>query len=290
MLNNLRIMFVFSIFFGLMNAQSSIEGSVTDSNGNPLAGANVVVDGTSVGAASGADGTYQINIPSGTVEGQTVTLVTSYIGYKSQSANVDVPLSGSVTMNFSLEVDAIGLQAISVTALGFEANRDQQGSTSSSINAGDMTRSGESLMANSLAAKASNVIVNPSAGDPGASTSIKIRGANTISGTNQPLIIVDGIGLICTCLWRKQRNSGRYLDETIAWYERNYDLDREPIKRVGGKGDFGIPTKYVHEERLYVGEAGGLQDFMWGFGMRYAITSGVLAVSYTHLRAHETDS
>ena len=193
MLNNLRIMFVFSIFFGFMNAQSSIEGSVTDSNGNPLAGANVVVDGTSVGAASGADGTYQINIPSGTVEGQTVTLVTSYIGYKSQSANVDVPLSGSVTMNFSLEVDAIGLQAISVTALGFEANRDQQGSTSSSINAGDMTRSGESLMANSLAAKASNVIVNPSAGDPGASTSIKIRGANTISGSNQPLIIVDGM-------------------------------------------------------------------------------------------------
>ena len=193
MLNNLRIMFVFSFFLGLMNAQSSIEGSVTDSNGSPLAGANVVVDGTSVGAATGADGTYQINIPSGTVEGQTVTLVTSYIGYKSQSANVDVPLSGSVTMNFSLEVDAIGLQAISVTALGFEANRDQQGSTSSSINAGDMTRSGESLMANSLAAKASNVIVNPSAGDPGASTSIKIRGANTISGSNQPLIIVDGM-------------------------------------------------------------------------------------------------
>ena len=108
MLNNLRIMFVFSIFFGLMNAQSSIEGSVTDSNGNPLAGANVVVDGTSVGAASGADGTYQINIPSGTVEGQTVTLVTSYIGYKSQSANVDVPLSGSITMNFSLE-EAVAL-------------------------------------------------------------------------------------------------------------------------------------------------------------------------------------
>ena len=96
-------------------------------------------------------------------------------------------------------------------------------------------------------------------------------------GAYSYLIIIDGIGLICTCLWRKQRNSGRYLDETIAWYERNYDLDREPIKRVGGKGDFGIPTKYVHEERLYVGEAGGLQDFMWGFGMRYAVTSGVLA-------------
>ena len=193
MSKNLRITFLFSIVFGFLNAQSTIEGSVTDSDGNPLAGANVVVDGTSVGAASGSDGTYQISIPSGTVEGQTVTLVTSYIGYKSQSASVDVPSSGSVTQNFTLNVDAIGLQAISVTALGFETNRDQQGSTSSSINSGDMTRSGESLMANSLAAKASNVIVNPSAGDPGASTSIKIRGANTISGSNQPLIIVDGM-------------------------------------------------------------------------------------------------
>ena len=96
-------------------------------------------------------------------------------------------------------------------------------------------------------------------------------------GAYSYLIIIDGIGLICTCLWRKQRNSGRYLDETIAWYERNYDLDRVPIKRVGGKGDFGIPTKYVHEERLYVGEAGGLQDFMWGFGMRMAVWSGMLA-------------
>jgi len=132
MSKNLRITFLFSIVFGFLNAQSTIEGSVTDTDGNPLAGANVVVDGTSVGAASGSDGTYQISIPSGTVEGQTVTLVTSYIGYKSQSASVDVPSSGSVTQNFTLNVDAIGLQAISVTALGFETNRDQQGSTSSS--------------------------------------------------------------------------------------------------------------------------------------------------------------
>ena len=96
-------------------------------------------------------------------------------------------------------------------------------------------------------------------------------------GAYSYLIIIDGIGLICTCLWRQQRKSGRYLNETIAWYEQHYDLNRKPIKRVGGKGDFGLPTKYMHEGRYYVGEAGGLQDFMGGFGMRYAITSGVLA-------------
>jgi flavin-dependent dehydrogenase len=96
-------------------------------------------------------------------------------------------------------------------------------------------------------------------------------------GAYSYLIIIDGIGLICTCLWRKQKKSGRYLNETIAWYESHYELNRVPIKRVGGKGDFCLPQKYTHENKIYVGEAGGLQDFMWGFGMRYAITSGVFA-------------
>ena len=96
-------------------------------------------------------------------------------------------------------------------------------------------------------------------------------------GAYSYMIIIDGIGLICTCLWRKQRKSSRYLNETIAWYEKFYELNRKPIKRVGGKGDFGLPSRYRHEGKYYVGEAGGLQDFMWGFGMRYAITSGVFA-------------
>ena len=143
-MDKLRISFIIPLLLGLLNAQSSVQGTVTDQNGNPLAGANVIVSGTSVGAASDAEGLYLISIPTGTVEGQTVTIEASYIGYKSQNISVDVPASGSVTQNFSLEVDAIGLQAISVTALGFEANRGQQGSTSSSINSGDMTRSGES--------------------------------------------------------------------------------------------------------------------------------------------------
>ncbi len=92
------------------------------------------------------------------------------------------------------------------------------------------------------------------------------------------LIVIDGIGLICTCLWRKQSKSERFLNETIAWYEKNYpELDIEPIKRVGGKGDFTINDRYKENGKYYVGEAGGLQDFMWGFGMRYAVTSGVLA-------------
>ena len=99
-------------------------------------------------------------------------------------------------------------------------------------------------------------------------------------GSYSYLIIIDGVGLICTCLWRKQRKSERFLNETIAWYERHYPgLNRRPIKRVGGKGDFTINRNYKQDGRYYVGESGGLQDFMWGFGMRMAVWSGVLAAN-----------
>ena len=97
-------------------------------------------------------------------------------------------------------------------------------------------------------------------------------------GAYSYLIIIDGIGLICTCLWRKQRGTERFLNETIAWYQKHYpDIDMEPIKRVGGKGDFTINKRYFQDNRYYVGESGGLQDFMWGFGMRMAVWSGHLA-------------
>ena len=97
-------------------------------------------------------------------------------------------------------------------------------------------------------------------------------------GAYSYLIIIDGVGLICTCLWRKQRGTDRFLNETIAWYQKHYpDIDMEPIKRVGGKGDFTINKNYFQDGRYYVGESGGLQDFMWGFGMRMAVWSGHLA-------------
>lgn len=99
-------------------------------------------------------------------------------------------------------------------------------------------------------------------------------------GSYSYLIIIDGVGLICTCLWRKQKKSERFLNETIAWYEAHYpNLNRTPIKRVGGKGDFTINRNYKQDGRYYVGESGGLQDFMWGFGMRMAVWSGVLAAN-----------
>ena len=219
----LRAYLLFSLILGFASAQ--ITGTVSDPNGNPLAGANVVVSGTSYGAAAASDGTYSIDISD--LAGQaSVSLTATYIGYTTQTTDVDIS-SGSATQNFSLAVDAIGLKAVSVTALGFEVNRDKQGSTSSSVTAADMTRSGEALVANSLAAKASNVIVNSVSGDAGAGTSIKIRGSNTISGASQPLIVVDGMPINNSQIYG---NSSRF--GGVSQQSRLNDLNANDIKSV----------------------------------------------------------
>ena len=220
------------VFASFVFPQSTVEGIVSDESGNPLVGANVTIDGTSYGVASGTGGNYMIKVLIGTVDGKTVTVTADYIGFTRASESVDIPVGGSVNQNFSLGVDAIGMKAVSVTALGFKANRDEQGSSSVSVAASDMTRSGESLIGNSLAAKASNVIVSAVAGDPGASTTIKIRGANTISGTFQPLIVVDGMPLNNSTIYGGGNNiSGGTAAGTVQQSRLN-DLNANDIESV----------------------------------------------------------
>jgi len=232
-MKNITYLFFTAIIFNcLVLGQSVIEGNVTSESGEALVGANVTIDGTAYGGATGSDGRYEINIPSGDVSGASVVLTASYIGYKNASQQVNVPASGSVTQNFSLAVDAIGMKTVSVTALGFTVNRDEQGSSSVSVAAADMTRSGESLMGNSLAAKASNVIVGAVAGDPGASTTIRVRGANTISGAFQPLIVVDGMPINNSTIYGGGNNISGGSDAGTVQQSRLNDLNANDIESV----------------------------------------------------------
>ena len=173
-------LFLFSslILFG----QGGISGVVLDENGGPLPGANVVIENTSTGVSTDFDGNFTINANSGQV------LVISYIGYTSEY--ITVGNQDSITVSLQLDNE---LEEVVVTALGFAAVRDQQGSTSSVIATDDVIRSAEPTVVNALSGKASGVRITRSNGDPGAGSTIRIRGANTIDGSIQPLIIVDGV-------------------------------------------------------------------------------------------------
>ena len=173
-------LFLFSslVLFG----QGGISGVVLDENGGPLPGANVVIENTSTGVSTDFDGNFTINANSGQV------LVISYIGYNSEY--ITVGNQDSITVSLQLDNE---LEEVVVTALGFAAVRDQQGSTSSVIATDDVIRSAEPTVVNALSGKASGVRITRSNGDTGAGSTIRIRGANTIDGSIQPLIIVDGV-------------------------------------------------------------------------------------------------
>ena len=178
------------LFFTLLctsiSAQQLVNGTVTDSEGDPLVGVNVIEKGTTNGATTNIDGEFQLE-----VTGPNSVLVFSYLGFRTVEQDVEQ----RETFNIILREDTQLLDDVVVSALGFEQNPDKIGSTSSVISPKDITRSGETTLLNSMGAKASNVTINRSNGDPGAGSTIRIRGANTIGGSGSPLIIVDGVPL-----------------------------------------------------------------------------------------------
>ena len=110
-MNNKRslILSVITFLMPMFIYGQSVSGTVADEKGSPLAGANVVVDGTDLGAAAQADGTYSITIGEG-----SYTVTASVIGYKSSTTSIDV--SGDVTLDFSLAVSAVEMSALEVLA------------------------------------------------------------------------------------------------------------------------------------------------------------------------------
>lgn len=169
-----------------LSAQQTVTGSVTDEDGLPLIGVAVLEEGTDNGSLTDLDGSYSIN-----VSGPEAILVFRFVGLQTMKELVE----DRRTINVTMTADARILDEVVVSALGFKEKRDEQGSTSSIVSTDAVLSSGEATFANALSGKASGVqIIRPN-GDPGAASAIRIRGANTIGGSSQPLIIVDGVPL-----------------------------------------------------------------------------------------------
>lgn len=165
-------------------AQVNVKGVVTDSDGEALIGVNIIEQGTVNGTITDYDGSYSINVKSA-----ESVLVFSYTGFRSQ----EVTVGNQTTLDLTLTESAELLDEVIVSALGFEIKKDETGTTASNVDPEDIGRSGEATLLNSLGAKASNVQISRANGDPGAGSTIRIRGANSISGSSNPLIILDGV-------------------------------------------------------------------------------------------------
>lgn len=161
-------------------SQQAVTGSVSDSDG-PLPGASVVVKGTTKGTTTDFDGNYSITVDSGSI------LVFSYIGY----APKEIAVGNQSTVNVILEADN-KLDEVVVIGYGTQRKSDLTGAVSS-VSAEDLTVNPVSRVDQALQGRAAGVQVTQTSGAPGAGTSIRIRGGNSITGSNEPLWVIDGI-------------------------------------------------------------------------------------------------
>ncbi|SFS54798.1 TonB-linked outer membrane protein, SusC/RagA family [Sphingobacterium wenxiniae] len=160
-----------------------VKGTVTDVNQNPLSGATVRVKGSNVAKATDINGQFDIDVPVGTV------LVVSYTGYLSKE--VTIQNSGSLTI--ALTADDQMLNEVVVTALGVTRERRTLGYSVTQINGETLTQARENNVANALVGKVAGLDVTSTSGGVGSATSVVIRGASSLSQTNQPLYVINGV-------------------------------------------------------------------------------------------------
>lgn len=163
--------------------QSRITGTVTDENGNPLPGVNIQVEGTTRGAISDINGKYSIDISS-----QDATLIFSFLGYTSQKAAV----TGRVIIDVKMAPDVQALGDVVVIGYGVQRKSDLTGSVGS-VKAETLLDRPTTSVSQALAGRVTGVNVSVNSGRPGGKPNIRIRGNTSISITNEPLYIIDGV-------------------------------------------------------------------------------------------------
>lgn len=205
---------------------ATVTGHVKNETGGPVPGVTVSVSGMGLGSVSGADGLYSFTVPASRVTGQSVTLTARRVGYMPQNAVVTLN-AGTITHDFVLGVTALQLEQVIVTGAGTSQVRERVGSAISTVDSTAILRATQPQnILSALSATASNVRVNTQSGEPGASAFVIIRGATSVTGTNQPLIVVDNQPIDNTTL---STNGG---DFSTVTQNRAADINPNDVESV----------------------------------------------------------
>lgn len=180
LLQVLFFLFVGSSF--LFAQEREIRGVVKDSYGDPIIGVNVMVKGTNIGAATDLDGNYTVSVPENARFFQV-----SYIGMK----DIEVPITGDL-VNITMEEDVASLDELVVIGYGTQRRRDLTGSIAS-VRGDAVTSAPVTNVAQALQGKLPGVNIISQDGRPNAEISIRVRGGGSISQSNDPLVLIDGI-------------------------------------------------------------------------------------------------
>jgi iron complex outermembrane receptor protein len=184
---NFKMVMVFLglICYHFVTAQEmrTVSGTVTDAaSGDPLPGVSVVIKGTTQGTATNFNGEYSIEASSEDV------LVFSFVGYFSK----EVTVGNQSEINVQLEQDVVGLEEVVVIGYGQVKQEDATGSVTA-VSSDDFNQGAISSPQELLTGKIAGVQITSGGGDPGAESTIRIRGGSSLTASNDPLIVIDGV-------------------------------------------------------------------------------------------------
>lgn len=169
----------------LMAQTKEVTGKVTDANGTPLSGVSVKVKGSNVGTSTGNDGSYSITLPKG-----LTSLIFSSIGFDDQ----EVDVKGSVA-NITLSQTSKNLNEVVITGYGTQVKRDVT-SVIARVKGSEVQNMPVADLSQTLQGRAAGVFVEGQNGKIGEGIKIRVRGASSLNGSNEPLYVVDGVPLV----------------------------------------------------------------------------------------------
>ncbi|MFC2115986.1 SusC/RagA family TonB-linked outer membrane protein [Bacteroidota bacterium] len=196
----------------IIEAQSvQITGNVSSSeDGLGLPGVSIVVKGTTVGAVTNLDGDYILAVPEG-----ATTIIFSFIGMISQEMEIE----DRAVIDVILDPDIVGIDEVVVTAIGIKRESKALGYAVQEVGSEEIQKSARTSVLDALNGKVAGVYINRASGEAGASTFIEIRGAASLTRSNQPLFIVDGVPI---------DNSGNANNQVAGVSESNRAIDLNP--------------------------------------------------------------
>lgn len=169
---------------GVKQSDITIKGTVTSEDNEPMPGVTILVKGLSIGGITDLDGKFNIEVPS-----ESSVLIFSFIGYES----VEQVVGNQRVINVLLKEDVHKIDEIVVTALGIKKKEKSLTYSTQVVGGEELIRAKDPNMINSLAGKTAGVQINKSASGLGGSVKMVIRGPRSVSGSNQPLYVIDGV-------------------------------------------------------------------------------------------------
>ncbi len=165
-------------------AQFSVRGTVSDTEGAPVMGATVLEKGTTNGTITDLNGKYSLQ-----VKNSSAVLTFSYVGM----TTLEIPVAGKAQVNVTLSTSAVDIDEVVVTALGISREKKTLGYALQEIKGESLLEARETNIANALSGKVTGLQVIRSSNGPAGSSKLVLRGYSSLTGDNQPLIVVDGI-------------------------------------------------------------------------------------------------